>query len=181
MTPPSRRKTLHALGLAVASTAGCLGAPQPGDVDGNTTNSTPATPPADGPTLTPGETHETDDGRTVRVDDPEVHPSVVSVEHVSSTHYYERVADAGSGQYIAFVVEIEGFDLEIEDRELYDEPIGVPLAVEVDGERHGDPIPVGRDGVPGPRRRPGARRRRDRCRRGLDPRGRPPATVGTRI
>lgn len=150
MTPPSRRQTLQALGLAVASTAGCLGAPQPGDdSDGNTTDTSPrATPTSTTPRLAPGETYETDDARTIRVSEPAVHPSVVSVEYVSSTHYYERVADAGSGQYLAFVVEVEGFDLPTEDRELYGEPIDLPLAVEVGGERYADPIPVGRDGDP---------------------------------
>lgn len=143
MSPLSRRTALHAAGLAVVSTAGCVGDP-PADAADETNDGTPT---ADGgPTLAPGETYETDDGRTLRVGEPAVHPSVVTVEYVSSTHYYERVADAGSAQYLAFVVEAEGFDLETEKRELYDRPIDVPLAVEVDGERYADPVPVGRDG-----------------------------------
>lgn len=142
MSPLSRRTALHAVGLAVVSTAGCVG--DPPDAADDTSDGSPTAGGA--PTLAPGESYETDDGRTLRVGEPAVHPSVVSVEYVSSTHYYERVADAGNAQYVAFVVEAEGFDLETGEHELYDRPIDVPLAVEVDGERYADPIPVGRDG-----------------------------------
>ena len=141
MAPPSRRQTLQALGLAVASTAGCLGASVP-----PTDQTTSATDdPATGPTLAPGETYETDAGRTVTVSDLAVHQSVVSVESVSGAHWYERVADAGDGQYLSFVVAVDGFDLETEDTDLYAAPIALPLAVELDGDRYADPIPVGRD------------------------------------
>ena len=127
--PPSRRQTLQALGVAVAGTAGCLGTPA--DTDGTV--------------LAPGETHEADDGRTVAIHEPAVHQSVVTVEYVAGTHYYERVTDAGSDQYAAFVVATTGFDLGEDGREQYGEPIDLPLAVELDGTRHADPIPVGRD------------------------------------
>jgi len=128
--PPSRRQTLQTLGVAVAGIAGCLSAPA------DTADTA----------LSPGETHEADDGRTISVNDPAVHQSVVTVEHVSGTHYYERVADAGTGQYVAFVATTTGFDLGEDGREQYGEPIDVPLAIELDGTRHADPIPVGRDG-----------------------------------
>lgn len=151
MTPPSRRRTLRAVGLAVAATAGCVDADDPSrddrtdppDDDTGTDSPTDATP-----TRGMGDPFDTEDGRTVTVSDPAVHPSVVSVEFVSSTHYYERVADAGDGQYVAFDVAAEGVDLGEGGREQYGEPIDVPLAVSVDGDRYAAPIPVGRDGEP---------------------------------
>lgn len=100
------------------------------------------------PTLAPGETYETDDGRAISIDDLAVHPSVVTVVYVSSTHYYERVTNARNGQYLTFQVEVDGFDLETEESELYDKPIDVPMVVDIDGERYSDPIPVGRDDYP---------------------------------
>jgi len=152
MTPPSRRRTLHAVGLAVAATAGCVDAvdrsrdagSDPSADDGDATDSPTAATPA----RSMGESYEAEDGRTVTVSDPGVHPSVVGVEFVSSTHYYERVADAGDGQYVAFTVTVDGFDLGESGREQYGAPIDVPLAVSVDGDRYADPIPVRKDGAP---------------------------------
>lgn len=124
-----RRDALRILGVAALPLAGCLGNPAV-------------------QTLAPGETYETDDGREISIDKLAVHRSVVTVTQVSSTHYYKRVTNAGNGQYLTFQVEVDGFDLETEESELYDEPIDVPLVVDIDGERYGDPIPVGRDGDP---------------------------------
>ncbi|WP_255152562.1 hypothetical protein [Halorarius halobius] len=152
MSPPSRRTLLSAVGAGLAATAGCL------DTLGTTDDGTPRTDrsprdsptpdgtPDAGPSLALGETYETDDGRTIRVDDAAVHPSVVSVDYVSSTHYYERVAAAGAGQqYVVVSVTTEGFDLGADGRKQYDDPIDVPLSVAVGGDRHDGPIPVGRD------------------------------------
>jgi len=60
------------------------------------------------PHVRPGERYETDDGRTIAVGEPAVNPTVVTVEFVSSTHYYERIAVAESGQYVSFTVTVEG-------------------------------------------------------------------------
>lgn len=136
---PSRRQTLRALGLSIAATEGCLDADESGPGGGG------SSPLADAPTLSPGDSYETDDGRTIKLSAPSVRPSVVTVEYVSSTHYYERVTDAGSDQYVSFEVAVTGFDLPTERSELYANPIDIPLAVDVDGERYTDTIPVGRD------------------------------------
>lgn len=146
MTPPSRRQLLGALGVAVSSAAGCAAGPSTDDPAANATDTTDAGPSTDdGPVLEPGETYKTDDGRSIRIGEPTVHPSVVTVEYVSSTHFYERVADAGDGQFLEFDVAVEGFDLATEKRALPHRPIEIPIAVEIDGERYADPIPVGRD------------------------------------
>lgn len=148
MSPPSRRESLQALAttLAVGVTAGCIADLGGSDSDEPETPATTPESPSVGPTLAVGEQFETDDGRAIRVSDPAVHPSVISVDFVSGTHYYERVADAGDDQWVAFVVRVEGFDLGPDGRDQYGEPIGIPLAVAVDGERYAEVIPVGRDG-----------------------------------
>lgn len=131
MSPPSRRESLRALATGlVGVTASCVF-----DLGG----------PNASPTLDVGEKFEADDGRTVRVFNPAVQPSVVSVEFVSGTHYYECVADAGGAQWVTFKVRVDGFDLGPDGQEQYAEPIDIPLAVAVDDERYDEVIPVGRD------------------------------------
>lgn len=129
--PPSRRTVVGTIGAALLPVTGCLGR---------------AT--TDPPTLRMGETYETDNGRSIRVENPAVHPSVVTVEYVASTHLYERVTDAGAGQFVSFTVAVAGWDLPAPKRKDVADPIDVPLAVVIDGARHGNPIPVGRDDHP---------------------------------
>jgi hypothetical protein len=84
---PSRRALLLTITLGTVATAGYAGLTDPlGDAGGE-------------PTRSVGERFETDDGRAVRVSHLVVHPSVVTVEAVSH-HRYERVRDAGDGQYV---------------------------------------------------------------------------------
>lgn len=143
MRPPSRRTVLRTLGLGVVSTAGCIGGPRV--PDGGDQPTSPGSTATDAPVLQPGETYTTGDGRSVSIGDPAVRPSVITVESVSSTHQYERIARAGSGQYLSFVVTVSGFGFPEPSHENLDEPIPLPLAVAAGGEQYRDPIPVGRD------------------------------------
>ncbi len=129
---PSRRAFLGSLSLGAAAAAGCVGLPGG---------------PAEGPELPVDERYETDDGRAVRVAEAAVHPSVVTVEAVSH-HRYERVTDAGNGQYVSFLVAATGFEPGPGGWERSDEPIDLPLAVAADGTRHDRAIPVGFDEAP---------------------------------
>ena len=128
---PSRRALLRTLPLCVA-VAGCAG---------------PSGGSGERPELPVGYRFETDDGRALRVADPVVHPSVVTVEAVSH-HRYERVTDAGGDQYLSFLVSTAGFEPGPGGWERSDEPIDLPLTVEADGTRHDRVIPVGFDERP---------------------------------
>jgi len=128
---PSRRALLRTIPLCVAA-AGCAG---------------PSGGSGERPELPVGDRFETDDGRALRVADPVVHPSVVTVEAVSH-HRYERVTDAGDDQYLSVLVSTAGFEPGPGGWERSDEPIDLPLAVEADGTRHDRVIPVGFDERP---------------------------------
>lgn len=155
MSPRSRRATLCSIGIAAV--AGCVETSETtpaDDTDSTATtraesptvpNTTTQPTPTDRPRLGIGEQFETNDGRAVRISQPAVHPSVVTVEYVAGTHYYERVAAAPNGQYLVFSVSTEGFDLPTDNQKTLAEPIDVPLAVRVGGDRYREPIPVERD------------------------------------
>jgi hypothetical protein len=128
---PSRRALLRTIPLCVAA-AGCAG---------------PSGGSGERPELPVGDRFETDDGRALRVADPVVHPSVVTVEAVSH-HRYERVTDAGDDQYLSVLVSTAGFEPGPGGWERSDEPIDLPLTVEADGTRHDRVIPVGFDERP---------------------------------
>jgi len=129
---PSRRALLRTLSIGPVATAGCAGLTD--RLDGS-----------DGaPTRSVGEQYETDDGRTVRVSHPVVHPSVTTVEAVSY-HRYERVSDAGDDQFLSVLVTTTGFEPGPGGRTNSDEPIDLPLAVEADGSRHRQIVPVRAD------------------------------------
>ena len=129
---PSRRALLRTLSIGPVATAGCAGLTD--RLDGS-----------DGaPTRSVGEQYETDDGRTVRVSHPVVHPSVTTVEAVSY-HRYERVSDAGDDQFLSVLVTTTGFEPGPGGRTNSDEPIDLPLAVEADGSRHCQIVPVRAD------------------------------------
>lgn len=129
---PSRRALLRTITLGTVATAGCAGLTDPpGDAGGE-------------PTRSVGERFETDDGRAVRVSQAVVRPSVVTVEAVSH-HRYERVTDAGDGQYVMFLVTATGFEPGPGGWENSQEPIDLPLSVETGDTRHREVVPVGFD------------------------------------
>lgn len=88
--------------------------------------------------LSMGETFDPPKGRSMTVERPSVHRSVVAVERVSGTHRYERVSTAENGQYLTATVSVSGADVE---------PLELPLTVEIDGRavRERDVLRVGRD------------------------------------